>query len=226
MPEAENKELTLHGISASPGICIGQAYLVDKEGVDIIAQYHIQKSKIKDEVKRFKAAVKKSKDELRDIIEDAPEDFLPHTSILETQEVLLKDKMLYGRTIETIENECVNAEWALKKVAASVRSIFQGMSDTYLKERASDIVHLSERIMRYTYANKRATVLSVSTLAGRLFFALTAPAMGFIAHRATMTVSLLCQGAVLTLLFGLLLGIYWRIPSKYFQVKQTVELRQ
>jgi len=36
MPEAENKELTLHGISASPGICIGQAYLVDKEGVDII----------------------------------------------------------------------------------------------------------------------------------------------------------------------------------------------
>jgi len=158
MPEAENKELTLHGISASPGICIGQAYLVDKEGVDIIAQYHIQKSKIKDEVKRFKAAVKKSKDELREIIENAPEDFLPHTSILETQEVLLKDKMLYGRTIETIENDCVNAEWALKKVASSVKSIFQGMSDSYLKERASDIVHLSERIMRYLVGAKQVNI--------------------------------------------------------------------
>jgi len=161
MPDAENKELTLHGISASPGICIGKAYLVDKEGVDIIAQYHIQKSKIKNEVKRFKAAVKKSKDELRDIIENAPEDFLTHTSILETQEVLLKDKMLYGRTIETIENECVNAEWALKKVASSVKSIFQSMSDPYLKERASDIVHLSERIMRYLVGAKQVNIAEI-----------------------------------------------------------------
>ena len=29
----EHKELVLKGISASPGICIGKAYLVGKEGV-------------------------------------------------------------------------------------------------------------------------------------------------------------------------------------------------
>ena len=144
----DSGEMLLTGFSASPGICIGKAYLVDKEGVDVVERYFIPESSAKDEVKRFKAAVKKSKDELREIIEETPEDFLQQTSILETQQVLLKDKMLYGKTIETIESESVNAEWALKKVSAEVRSAFQNMSDPYLKERAEDISHLVDRIMR------------------------------------------------------------------------------
>ena len=37
----EQKEIILEGISASPGICIGKAYLVDHEGVDIVKRYQI-----------------------------------------------------------------------------------------------------------------------------------------------------------------------------------------
>jgi phosphotransferase system enzyme I (PtsI) len=147
MPEINSKEIILTGIGASPGICIGKAYLVYKEGVEVIGKYPIEAADIKKEVKRFKAAVKKARDELRTIIENTPEGFLTPTSILETQEVLLKDKMLYGKTIETIQSESVNAEWALKKVVAGAREAFQAMSDSYLKERVTDIVHLSERIM-------------------------------------------------------------------------------
>jgi phosphotransferase system enzyme I (PtsI) len=141
------KEFVLTGIGASPGICIGKAYLVDKEGVDIVSRYPIPKEKLQEEVKRFKAAVKKSRDELRAIIENTPEDFRQQTSILEAQEVLLKDKMLYGKTIEAIEQDQVNAEWALRQVVSHLKQIFQGMADPYLQERATDIVHLSERIM-------------------------------------------------------------------------------
>ena len=147
MPVNTEKEFMLTGISASPGICIGKAYLVDKEGVDIVSRYPIPKKKLKEEVKRFKAAVKKSRDELRAIIENTPEDFRQQTSILEAQEVLLKDKMLYGKTIEAIEQDHINAEWALRQVVSHLKKIFQGMADPYLKERATDIVHLSERIM-------------------------------------------------------------------------------
>ena len=150
MPATKPKsnEITISGIAASPGICIGKAYLVDKEGVDVVGRYYIAPSHIETEVKRFKAAVKKTKDELRAIIENTPEDFLTPTSILETQELLLKDKMLYGKTIETIESESVNAEWALKKVVRQAKDIFQSMDDSYLQERGTDIVHLSERIMQ------------------------------------------------------------------------------
>jgi phosphotransferase system enzyme I (PtsI) len=147
MQDTAENEFMLTGISASPGICIGKAYLVDKEGVDVVSRYPIPKDKLPDEVKRFKAAVKKSRDELRAIIENTPDEFRQQTSILETQEVLLKDKMLYGKTIDVIEQEQVNAEWALRQVVTHLKTIFQGMSDPYLKERAMDVVHLADRIM-------------------------------------------------------------------------------
>ncbi len=147
MTEHSAGEIILKGISASPGICIGKAYLVDKEGVDVIRKYGIAREKLQGEVKRFKAAVKKARDEIRGVIDNSPEEF-QHAHILETHLALLKDKMFYGRTIDTIEKEGINAEWALKKVVAALKSIFREMTDAYLKERADDIVHVSDCIMR------------------------------------------------------------------------------
>ena len=142
-----SEELILKGINASPGICIGKAYLVDKEGVDIVARYHIAEKTLQAEIKRFKAAVKKARDEIRSVIDGSPEE-LQRAHILETHLALLKDKMLYGKTIETIESKMINAEWALKQVVSNLKSVFLGMADSYLKERASDIVHVTDSIMR------------------------------------------------------------------------------
>ena len=144
MSEPTLDEKIIKGINASPGICIGKAYIVDKEGVDVVGKYYIPgKKKRQKEIKRFKAAVKKARDELRSIIENSPEE-LQHAHILETHMALLKDKSLYGKTVETIENEKVNAEWALKTVVSNLKAIFQSMTDSYIKERASDIVHVSD----------------------------------------------------------------------------------
>ena len=132
MAEGEKKERILTGISGSPGICFGKAYLVDREGVHVIEKYYIRKENLNNEIKRFKAAVKSAKDELAAIIEDTPEELRQHVGILETHMALYKDKMLYGRTIETIEKEMVNAEWALKKVVSDVKDMFQNISDPYL----------------------------------------------------------------------------------------------
>jgi len=140
-------EIKLKGINASPGICIGRAYLVDREGVDIVEKYYIEKKKLQKEIKRFKTAVKKAQDDIRLVIENSPKE-LQRARILETHVALLTDKMLYGKTIETIEKEGVNAEWALKQVVANLKSLFLSMADSYLKERASDIVHVSDSIMR------------------------------------------------------------------------------
>ena len=140
-------EIKLKGINASPGICIGRAYLVDREGVDIVEKYRIDRKNQSKEIKRFKAAVKKAADELRRVIQNSPEE-LRRAQILETHVALLTDKMLYGKTIGMIEKEGVNAEWALKQVVASLKSAFLSMADPYLKERAADIVHVSDSIMR------------------------------------------------------------------------------
>ena len=141
------REKRLKGINASPGICIGKAYLVDAEGVDVVEKYFIRDKQLQAEVKRFKAAVKKAKDEFQTILKNRPEE-LQRDYILETHIALLKDKMLYGRTVETIQKDAVNAEWALKKIVSNLIATFEKMGDAYLKERASDVVHVSDAIMR------------------------------------------------------------------------------
>ena len=81
---------------------------------------------------------------------------------------------------------------------------------------------ISQRIMLYTHKDKRATVLSFASLAGRLFFAVTSPAIGLITRSAGLQTSLFAQGSVLAILSTLLLWRYRAIPKKYFRVKDAV----
>jgi len=112
-----------------------------------VEKYTVLPEGIRDEVNRFKTAVKKSEDELTEVIEELPEELHHHLTILESHLALFKDKMLYGRTIEAIEGERINAEWALKKVASRAKAMFQDIADPYLQSRVDDIVQVSDRIM-------------------------------------------------------------------------------
>jgi len=162
LPASPSQEIQLKGINASPGICIGKAYLVGIKGVDVVESYYIGDKELQKEIKRFKSAVKDAADELRAISEDVPEELRKHSDILETHVVLLKDKMLYDKTIETIKNEHVNAEWALRKVTTDVKSMFESISDGYLKERAYDIEQVSQRIMNNLVGSKQANLKEIS----------------------------------------------------------------
>jgi len=148
MKETEAQQIVIKGIRGAPGICIGKAYLVDREGVNVIKKYRIPEKDLENEKNRFNVAVNKAKAELKKIIEEAPEGLREHAAILETHVILLKDKMLYGRTIEMIERDQLNAEWALKSVVGDLKTMFQNMSDPYFRSRASHVVHVSNRIMR------------------------------------------------------------------------------
>ncbi len=149
MLPTEAKEFKLQGIGASPGICIGKAYLVDREGVKVVPKYFVNPDRAANEINRFKKAVIAAKDDLRQIISGMPEDLQQQTNILETHLLLFDDKMLYGRSIDLIQEDKVNAEWALKTIVGQIKSMFQSMEDPYLKERVADIVHVSDRIMHH-----------------------------------------------------------------------------
>lgn len=148
MAKFNTDEITLKGVSGSPGICIGQAYLVDQDGVNIIEKYYIREDKLQKEIKRFKAAVKKSRDELEATIAGIPDNLRGHTDILETHKALYKDKMLYAKAIDVIKEDKVNAEWALKKTVSAIKAMFDSISEPYLQSRVADITHVSDAILR------------------------------------------------------------------------------
>lgn len=154
-------EKVLQGISGSPGICIGKAYLVDREGVHVIKKYYITPSKLKSEQNRFKTAVQRAMEELQSIIDKIPEDVRQHAGILEAQMELYKDQMLYGRTLKMIEEKQINAEWALKIVSATIKRMFEDISDPYLKERATDIVHVSNQIIRNLVGAENVNIAAI-----------------------------------------------------------------
>jgi len=157
----DTSEIILRGISGSPGICIGKAYLVDKEGVDVIEKYNINPEAVRKEADRFKTAVTKARNELEDTIKNVPEELRHHAAILETHLLLHKDKMFYGKTIDLIKTERINAEWALKETTAQAKAMFNDIPDPYLKSRAADIEHVSERIMRNLVGRKAVNIAGI-----------------------------------------------------------------
>jgi len=152
--------LTLQGISGSPGIAIGKAYLVEQEDVDVVEKRFVEPENIPAEVRRFKEGVKKAEKQLQSVIEEVPEELRDHTYILHAHRMLLKDRMIYNGTIEHIERENVNAEWAVKIVVDDVKSIFKKMPDTYFRERASDIAHISKLILENLLGNGPSSNIS------------------------------------------------------------------
>ncbi|OGR27677.1 MAG: phosphoenolpyruvate--protein phosphotransferase [Desulfobacterales bacterium RIFOXYA12_FULL_46_15] len=147
MNTSTSGQIIVKGISGSPGICIGKAYLVDKEGVNLIKRYPINDAQISNEIDRFKQAVSKAKNDYARIIESIDKAIEDNIDILETHMVLFEDKMLYERTIDTISIDKINAEWALRKVAGKAKSMFQQIDDPYLKARVNDIDQVMDKIM-------------------------------------------------------------------------------
>ena len=106
----------------------------------------------------------------------------------------------------------------------SADSILFALGHQAVRGMATPIV--SARILQYTYADKRATVLSISSMASRLFFAASGPIVGWVTEHGSLQASLFFQSAVLALLSAMLFVAYVRIPPKYFRVKDQVAANQ
>jgi phosphotransferase system enzyme I (PtsI) len=154
MADSTQQTLSLQGIGASPGIAIGRAYLLEHEDVGVIEERFIQPEEIGAEINRFKQAVKKAQENLRQIIEDVPEEYQDHVYILDSHMMLLKDRMIYDGTIEQIKQKHLNAEWALKIAVDKVKAVFRSMPDQYFRDRGSDIVHASKLILENLLGTK------------------------------------------------------------------------
>ena len=136
------------GIGVSLGVAIGKVYLVDRNRVSV-SRHTVTEDDVSQEIARFKRAVATSKDQLEDIRKKLSFDIgEEHGYILDSHLMILDDKMLINGTIEIIRGQMVNAEYALKEVVNRFMNIFNGMGDSYLRERKSDIEHVGERIQR------------------------------------------------------------------------------
>ena len=137
----------IKGIAASAGIAIAKSFRLEHPDLTVERQTISDKDA---EIKRFEEAVNQSKEELEaikdranvELGEDKAAIFSAHLLVLSDPELLnpIKDK---------INSENVNAEFALQEVANMFITMFEGMDNEYMAERASDIRDVTKRVLAH-----------------------------------------------------------------------------
>ncbi len=136
------------GIPASPGIVIGQAYVINKKSAEI-AKESIAPGKLDAEIQRLRKAVEKTKIDIMSIKEKVIYDIgNSEADIFNAYLMLLEDQMFAGKSETIIKKELVNAEYALMQVLKEYTEFFNKISDSYLKERGRDISGLVDKIVK------------------------------------------------------------------------------
>ncbi|QEK11501.1 phosphoenolpyruvate--protein phosphotransferase [Crassaminicella thermophila] len=140
------------GTGASEGIALGKALMIENEPLNI------EKKEIEDvqkEKNKLLEALEASKEQLTKVKEKASKELgADKAAIFEAHLMILDDPELMQNSINKIEEEKVNAEFAFKEVADQFITIFESMDNEYMRERAADIKDVSDRVLRNIVGQK------------------------------------------------------------------------
>ncbi len=140
---------TFHGISASPGIAIGSAYVLEKAEFKS-PRYWINHKETNREVARFDRALEQTRQELEKIRDKLCRfEGKEQIHLLDAYTLILQEEMLTQNTQKTIEQEHINAEWALTKNLGKIRESLSAIEEPYFKERIHDFNYIGERILKH-----------------------------------------------------------------------------
>ena len=143
------KTLVLKGVGVSPGIAIGRCYRFDPSDSQVSFYKLSDTSLIPAEVLRFKKALKESEQQLLEIQKNLKKEKVTEPIyVIDVHILILRDKIFTNRTIKYIRRLGVNAEWALRMTLDHYKQIFEGLKDTYISSRISDVQYVVQRILR------------------------------------------------------------------------------
>ena len=142
------KSITLKGIPASPGIVIGEAYLLDSEEITV-SKKRIKDSKLSSEINRFKEALIKTKEQIIKIKDNISKEMgAEHGEIFSAHLLVLEDTMLIEEVILKLKREKYSVEYIFLDILKKYINAFSKMDDEYLRERISDINDVGKRILK------------------------------------------------------------------------------
>ena len=143
------------GIPASPGIAIGQAFVLSKKPP------LISKIKIADPVaekKRFLQAISQAKVYINSMIVSSRENGRQEAAaIFEAHQLILEDPELITAVSSQIEQENVNAEFALETTLNFYINLLAQTDNSYMKERITDLKDVGNHLFHFLLEEKPLT---------------------------------------------------------------------
>jgi phosphotransferase system enzyme I (PtsI) len=157
-PAPEKKEIVKYGISASPGIVIGRAFLQDSEML-VVPQTRLADDQIEKEIRRFQDALDTTRKELRSIKSHIAERMGDdHARIFDAHLMIIDDVMVSEDTVALVRKEQVNAAAAFQRIVNRVMSSFGQIEDEYLKDRYADIKDVKRRVLRHLLGRAKGSI--------------------------------------------------------------------
>ena len=140
--------MVLHGYAAGKGIAIGRAHLVVR-GISELPQYHLPESELAGEVARFDAAIKATRKQLEQLRSAIPENAPAELgAFISLHLMLLGDVTLSREPADILQEQAINAEWALKIQTDRLSQQFDEIDDEYTRQRKQDMLQVVERIQK------------------------------------------------------------------------------
>lgn len=134
------------GKSIYKGIVSGPVYVLKRNPYQI-GKIPIQDSK--KELRRLRKAREQAEEQLQALYDQALKDVgEADAAVFLAHQMILKDKGYMDAIEHKINDELVNAEYAVFKVGHHFSQTFASMEDEYLKARYADVLDVSERLIR------------------------------------------------------------------------------
>ena len=149
-------DLLLKGIGVLPGIIIGKASVVDSNEIEAPTIFLSTEAEINQEIIRFEHALNESSQQLRNLKQELKQKNSKEACyIIDAQILLLEDKLLVEKTVNTIKEKKIDAVSAVKDTVHGLSKIFDEVGDECLKGRKTDIDFIGERIITNILGRKR-----------------------------------------------------------------------
>ena len=135
------------GIGVSPGIAIGRAVIIEKR-IASVYRVPIREDEVAPEVTRFLESLEKTREELLELKQKVSRSMGDeYASIFEAHAMIVGDASFADKVVQKIEEEQVNAEWALSEVQEELQARFASFDNDYLRERVADVKDVAERVL-------------------------------------------------------------------------------
>lgn len=137
--------MKMEGKSVFGGVAMGRLSIYKKN------DQVVKRTKISDtdaEITRYKDATEKSKVQLAGLYDKALKEVGESSAaIFEVHQMMLDDLDYQESVINMIQNESVNAEYAVAITGDNFSEMFAAMDDDYMKARAADVKDISNRVI-------------------------------------------------------------------------------
>jgi len=138
--------LTLHGAGIGSGIAIGQALVLDRS-MSELPEFNISKDEVDAEVDRFHKAIESTKHQILRVQSELPAGSPSElATFIQAHLLMLQDPLIAQAPVDTIHDQLINAEQALKIHADTLIKVFNQMEDAYLRSKKADIEQIIRRI--------------------------------------------------------------------------------